>query len=269
MPIDQRMESYQSFYDHSWAKQADALARHTPLEDPLFDVCVSWKEAANTARLPWLTAHSAESFAIGFASVQSPFTQRVLRDLRDTVVKACQLDLTREQRQKIASWFDQRHAATRRAVERESKVVLAETASKERFWSEVIQLPEWGLSIEGSQRLAFAAVYFAYEHFLYRSYVIKTGLTDYRIGQQFKQDFTAAFNEELCDECWTHSGVELGRLVRNALCHNGGRLTKYLENRKRELRIEDGQIQIWPEDVKKLFDLLKSRVYIMITACLK
>jgi hypothetical protein len=52
--FDDRLESYESFYDHDWAKKFDALTRGTPLAKQAGSLGANWKAAANTHRMPWL-----------------------------------------------------------------------------------------------------------------------------------------------------------------------------------------------------------------------
>ena len=60
----------------------------------------------------------------------------------------------------------------------------------------------------------------------------------------------------LCDDA-----ITVARLVRNALAHHGGRVTKELGNVTHGLEVENGVIQILADDTSRLFHLLKNRAY--------
>jgi hypothetical protein len=80
----------------------------------------------------------------------------------------------------------------------------------------------------------------------------------------------------LSDFCWKHEEVDLARLVRNALAHNGGRFGPDLEKYKTrfvgatstakpllrgdQFNLVEGKIQITPDNTRHLFGVLKERV---------
>jgi len=86
----------------------------------------------------------------------------------------------------------------------------------------------------------------------------------------------AALPPALRDYCWIDSEVDLAKLVRNALAHNGGRFGVDLEKYKdrfldateaTDVALHDdrfllvaGKIQITPGNTRHLFDVLKDRV---------
>jgi hypothetical protein len=73
---DSRLEAYQSFFDHPWAKEIMALAHGTKLDQPVFDLCAAWRGAANTHLLPWLLATQVQN-ATGRAPFLVPGVMRV------------------------------------------------------------------------------------------------------------------------------------------------------------------------------------------------
>ena len=44
--VDERLESYTTFFDHTWAANIDTLVVGTKLEVPVFNLCINWKAAA-------------------------------------------------------------------------------------------------------------------------------------------------------------------------------------------------------------------------------
>jgi hypothetical protein len=74
-------------------------------------------------------------------------------------------------------------------------------------------------------------------------------------------DAKAAFGEATADYCLTDQAVEAARLVRNALAHNGGRVTDELKTVSHGIDIVDQLLQVMPDDNRKLFDALKKRAF--------
>jgi hypothetical protein len=98
--------------------------------------------------------------------------------------------------------------------------------------------------------------------FLIRNYKLVSGNPDYRKpfdDKKFREDFSKLYDDSLFEQCWADSAVEIARLVRHALAHNGGRLTNHLRGKKHGLTLIGEDIQILPHDTRALFDLLKTR----------
>jgi len=130
----------------------------------------------------------------------------------------------------------------------------------EIVWQTMLKQSEFRLSIWGSQRLSYAAVYYAYEDFLARCYRLSTAQPGYRMGQGFSQDFRKRYGAGLRDYCWSDFNVNIARLTRHALVHNGGRLTSDLKKLSHGLRLCGEDIQVFPAFTKCLYELLKDRV---------
>lgn len=253
--LDERMESYSTFFDHAWSKTIYALASGTAFEEPVFDLARAWKAAANTHVLPWLMADQLKQFYAGVMRTDEPFAIKLVNallirleqrsggaipdeiiELLRTLLKETAIEFGLN-RQKIAGAFDPQTA-----------------------WREFLSLSEFQFSLWGSQRLAYGALYYAYEDFLLRVFTLATGRSNYEIrSKQFGKDFAQLFGTGLRDACWSDPQVHIARLTRHALVHNGGRLTERLRNLKHGLRITSGEIQIMAPDTRALFDLLKVR----------
>jgi hypothetical protein len=101
---------------------------------------------------------------------------------------------------------------------------------------------------------------------LVRLYRIIAVQPDYRMNnaKQFRAEFGKIFTSELRDYCFDGE-INVARLVRNALAHNGGRETEELRKEKHQYHIEGGEIQIIPSNTTALFNLLKERATKVVT----
>jgi hypothetical protein len=250
--LDDNLDSYKTFLDHEWAQGSSSKTTGTLLEEIFFDLQWSWKGAANTFYMPWLTVSTMVAAGLGGA-VDHAFPARYTAPLTDRLVKRMELS----------------NMGTKKLV-RELQIISEEVRAEderppvvetEMVWRTMLMQSEFRLSIWGSQRLSYAAVYYAYEDFLARCYRLSTAQPDYRMGQGFSQDFRKQYGTDLRDYCWSDPNVNIARLTRHALVHNGGRLTsvlKKLNNHGLKLRGDD--IQIFPAFTKSLYELLKDRV---------
>jgi len=258
--IDPNFDSYQSFFDHAWAQSIDKVADGTPLAVIVFDLCAAWKAAANTHRLPWLTMQLFKSFARGFVQTREPITKMCIEAVAQRLPAEMER-LSNMQRKDM-----------RKVLQRiyEDVCNRPDTAIGEfvigNMWQAILPDFEFTASLWASQRLCYGAIYYAYEDFLVRTYRAVVGQPDYRMfsAKQFGDDFARAFTNELRGFCFA-GDVNVARLVRNALAHNGGRETEELRREKHPYRVEDGEIHVLPSNTKGLFDMLKERATRLVT----
>ncbi len=253
--LDDRMESYRSFFDHGWSKLIYRLAGSTALEESVFDLGRAWKAAANTHVLPWLMAQQLKHFHAGLMQMDEPFATQFVSTLLARLSRDAEGSIPLEVVDQLRTLL--REVAFELGVNQQRN---SDEFNLQEVWRQFLGQPEFRLSLWGSQRLAYGAVYFAYEDFLLRSFKLTAGKAKYQIqGKKFGKDFADEFGTALRDECWSHSQVSISRLTRHALVHNGGRLTDNLKKLNHGLCVEGDEIQILAPDTKALYDLLKVR----------
>ena len=260
--IDERLESYATFFDHAWAKTIDDLACGTKLEAPVFKLCISWKAAANTCVLPWLMCTSVSNSLVGFAMGREPFTIEL--------INACAKRLP-EEMPGLSNMRRKELGAAVRKIGNEQKELLARQSEEraidaKQMWTAFLNGPgsqEFGLGIWGSQRLAYGAIYHAYENFIREAIGLALGVSDYRAGNisTLIKDCTSAFGRPIADPCLSDPDVDAARLVRNALAHNGGKETSQLQAVNHGIMVDSGQLQVMAPHTRQLFDLLKGRAF--------
>ena len=212
---DTRLEAYRSFFDHAWAKQIMDLAHGTKLDQPVFDLCAAWRGAANTHLLPWLLATQVQSAIEMRVSTSSRLAKSGCPVVRDKLVAAMGDSLRHMQRRKLQEelekLFEEVNAINQEAV----------VSDGEEMWQEFFKNPEFQFALLGSQRMCYAAVYYAYEDFLARCVGLARCEPDYRMPRrgEFQKHFAAVLGEPLCDLCWTNAKVNLARVTRHALVH--------------------------------------------------
>lgn len=250
--IDDKLESYKTFLDHEWARKIDEKTTGTPLEEIFFDLQWAWKGAANTFYMPWLTVTTMVAAGLG-AAADHAFPSRFTAALEDRLVQRMGLNnmTTKKLVRELRQISDEVRAEDERPPVIETEIV----------WRTMLAEPEFRLSIWGSQRLCFAAVYFAYEDFLARCFRMSASQPDYRLDNGFSQEFRDQFGATLRDLCWSDPQINVARLTRTALVHNGGRLTSDLKQLNNHgLKLHGQDIQIFPAFTQSLYKLLMERV---------
>jgi hypothetical protein len=257
--IDERVDAYASFFDHSWSRAIDALVFGSKLEEPVFALSVNWKAAANAQLLPWLMMHSIKEFWRGNIEGQMSGSERSFWILAQQIPAAMRESLSNMKRKKLTEIINENAQRVKQAGEQEEQDLntqaLLSTFLKSRGGDEL------SLGIWGSQRIVYGAIFHAYENFVRCALGLARNEPDYRAFniKTLVSDSKAAFGDETAKYCLTDDCVEVARLVRNALAHNGGKLTPELEKLAHGIEVVDGQLQIMPENNRKLFHQLKDR----------
>lgn len=274
--IDPNLDSYQQFFDHGWCKSTFEAVEKSPLNDAISILMVAWRSTNGSHMLPWLMAHSMKRFAEG----EGNGSLRFRANYSGEVIKGIVTKL--ESRMHHSLKFDQRATLKRvvTKIEQEAHDALKTAQSNVEFplagyWDFLTHASEFQFSILGTQRSNYGSLFFAYEDFL--ANVIRTKEPTYNSKKdQIKDAFARHFGAPLRDYCWTDAEVDLAKLVRHALAHNGGRFGPDLGKYKAHfldatgtttpvlqgdrLIIVDDTIQITPGNTTHLFGVLKERV---------
>ena len=86
------------------------------------------------------------------------------------------------------------------------------------------------------------------------SLTVTKGKTEYRLFRRadFQREIAAEFGDAVRDQCWDDADINLARVTRHALAHNGCRTTdefrEALKAAKHALVIEGDEIQIMAPD---------------------
>lgn len=259
--IDPRVGAYKTFFDHDWARKFDELVAGSKLAEPVLSLCVNWKSAANTHLMPWLMVENLKGFWEGFLRGQESYSEQAVAHLARHVPDAMGDSLSHMKRKKLAEVMTDLGSRMKEFREQDGEEIdpqaLFDTFLHGQGGSEL------QLSIWGSQRIVYGAVYHAYENFVSRCVGLARIEPDYRSSnvKSLHADARAAFGDSTADFCLTDQAVDAARLVRNALAHHGGKETDQLKKVPHGVDVVDGVLQVMPDDNRRLFDALKDRVF--------
>jgi hypothetical protein len=252
--FDKRFDSYQSFFDHDWAARFGKLSDKSKLQLPAFDLTRDWKGIAVATRMPWLMVESVKSFHGGFTKTNPPFHTRLAKMFGEYVTNKSQLSNMRKK--ELVEIVGQLGADVQRDMARSGPAFDPQT-----LWQDYLGVSEFGLALWNAQRIAYGAIYYAYENFLQR--VVAVGRRDesYRamnIGE-LRNGLESLLGAALTLQSLDDPEIEIARLARNALTHDGGRISEKLRAKPHGITVEGDELQIMPHDTRRLFDLLKGR----------
>ena len=274
--IDPNLSSYERFFDHEWAKDTFAVAKNTPLEDAVNALVMAWRSTNGAHILPWLMVESLKAFAQGELDgnirYRASYSDQVVKGFVNKLEGMMQYSLKLDQRSALKRAVARIEEEAHQAIKTAREQVQFEVTG---YWQFLVKAQEFQFCILGIQRINYGSLFFAYEDFL--ANVIRTKEPTYSSKREpIKAAFARNFGDSLTDFCWNHDDVDLARLVRNALAHNGGRFGKDLEKYRPlfanvtgtdkpllqpdRINLVDEKIQITPDNTTHLFGVLKKRV---------
>jgi hypothetical protein len=259
--IDERLESYASFFDHAWASRFVDASQGTLLYEAAHDLCLDWKGIALASRMSWLMVHSLEKFYEGFSKTDPSFSGRLTRALGEYV--ASHSSLSNMRKKELIGIVGELGLNVQEDMKRQPSPI-----EPKMVWADYLKVKEMGWALWSSQRTAYGSLYFGYENFLRNAVGLARGEPDYRAFKYsvIRRDFEGAFGEPLALECIDDPEIEIARLARHCLTHNGGKPSPELNGTTHKIRVQNGRLQIFPEDVRALFSLLTNRVLKITTA---
>jgi hypothetical protein len=268
--IDDRIDSYKSFFDHDWAKKFFTLTDGTQLEEAAFILATNWKSTVNSQFMPWLMMSSFKSFEEEYLRPNPTLTETVTRGLMQLIPGRAASFLSSTQQKQLAQLIADLGAQFKQANEVVQQVELDDLKPQKVFHDFLYGRggSELQMSVFGSQRASYALFFFEYENFvtacvgLARKKDPAMKEEKYRVYKSATlfNHFKAAFDEALANYCLTDQPVKVGRIVRNALSHNGGRMDQEDRAEVRGVIEEiDGFARIMPEHNRVLFKALKER----------
>jgi hypothetical protein len=274
--IDPNLESYEQFFDHGWCERMCGLVENSPLKAAIGALMVAWRSTNGVHRLPWLMVMSLQSFADGeykgSFQFRANYSDKVIKGIVEKLDRRMRYTLKRDQLVVLNRVIAQ--------IEKEAFQDLKGARDKltidvSAYWKSIITTSEFQFSLLGTQNMNYGTLFFAYEDFL--AITIRTKEPAYSSKKiPIKVAFAKHFGDPLTDECWNHAEVELAKLVRHALAHNGARFGSDLEKFKTRFvdatgmrapllkdnlfNVVNGKIQIMPCNTTYLFGILKDRV---------
>jgi hypothetical protein len=263
--IETGYDAYTSLWDSEYTKQLFEVAGDSAiLRQLVLDLSMTWKAANYTHAAPPLLIQGIHDFYKNLMNVDD--LECVTVKAFNIVVSEMQAHLSLAHLRNLRMRVERgASAAKRQAIKQLNDLSMC------KAWPKYLAGDPFRLMIWGTQRLAYVAVWDGYEAFV--KALIKTiEPKASRDRELFKKVFVDKFKHELFQDCWSTEDspegkghpVNVGRVVRNTLCHAGGRVGKFFsdlpEEQRKNIDVVEGKIQIWPTNTRTLYNALKDRV---------
>jgi len=190
-----------------------------------------------------------------------PLDNRKIRILKDKIVFRME---TKGERMRPA--FRRKLQESVEEIDKEATEILRrlkqQTIDSEKgLWQSLASTEMFHASLWSSERNYYGSLYYSYEWFLRECVRTKLGQPRYQMtrAENFKKDFESCFGKSITQACWTDQQINIARLTRHALVHNGGRITDKLGKQPHPFRVESEELQIAATHSTELYNLLKDR----------
>ncbi len=263
--VNDILDLYRNFFDNEWSQNIVKATEDFPkLAQIVFDLILEWRGAVYTAALPLELLEHTKNFHDAFVKSETPNTdllrlsEGIISNLGNEIIEL-RFDplILRRVQEKI--------------IKTGSKIIdLYRNAPfkypMQQAWIDYLKVPSYQISIWGSQRISFVAIYNSYANFLTQCVRIAKQLSDYRArnDRAFKKDINDFFGEKILEICWTNTKLNIFRLVRHSLSHLGGRITPKLSKQNHNFVVVNNRIQVTPDKTKELYNILKKSTFILV-----
>lgn len=252
--VDSELDSYKELFDFDWAKAFTKVTDNKAIREPAWNLTLSWRGVGNCFRLPWLMANQTRGVIKGFLSHNPPNGPGALRAVAARLERDLAGRISHDQAQLVLNLVSQ--------MSEEAKLFSPRTLELidvEEVWRTNMTQPEMKLSVWGSQQVCYSAIFFAYEAFLLDILRIKTGDAALRLWAHNAEDlFVSNFGRRTYETVWADEAINIARLARNAIAHNGAGETDQLKAVSHGIPVAEGRLHIMPDHNKALMNLLKN-----------
>lgn len=259
--IETDIKSYERYMPDDWGdKTITPIPTGTVLERLLLDLAMSWRSTSYTAQMPVTSIRAMHAAAIGRGSFVSPdssiiaYSERIIGEL---TLRVPVLTENGALRAKLVG-----ELATIAAEFRDRAAAVVDEYPIEPIWEQFMKVTAFGISLWASQRVAYVAFYNAYEAFIVGCLKVGTGLPSLRSTDKktFNQALRTGLGNDVSNSCWSHHEINIARLVRHALSHNGGRETVDLNKQRHGIKLIGDELQIVPADNHRMLRRLRKAV---------
>ena len=260
--INPELEAYEGFFDCEWHTHFLETVRRSILREPGFDLVRNWEAISNARQLPWVMTRSVDIVSRESMEKFVPWDQKKIRIMRERLVTKLEArghTLRPTLRKDLTQALKELDEETGRMCDNVATRVLEERGT---CWAGLTNIRAFHTSLWALERMCYGGLYYGYECFVMRCMSMACKDPNYQMPKRkdFIKQLRDVFGDKTTDDCWLDSEIDLARVTRNALVHNGGKVTSHVKKRKHTFRIEDGEIQINAVHTTNLYQKLKDRV---------
>jgi hypothetical protein len=268
--IDNRLFSYEPFFDNEWAKEIVEFSQSVPrLYELVLNLLLNFRAAIYTVSFPYLLPEGLTAFHDAMANSPnvpgstSKLVNSILFRLTNGITEIFHDDHLVKLIKNRANEIHQELIA----VQAENPIKL----SAQSIWDDYLSVPSFAMMVWGSQRTSFISLHCSYEDFIVRILRILRAEEKYRKPNEsnFQKHLSEMFGNEMLEEVWTKKEIKISRVARNCLSHGSGKENFELKSLKHSIRVKEGVLQIFPEDIKRQFATFKIAIKKLILFCNK
>ena len=253
--IENRLEAYGTFFRDDFAiKALEASKCSERLHRIAFDLVSAWRSASYSGALPAVLVMTLKSFHDAYAN--EPRSAGMLKYSEVVLSQLCTAIPALTSNEKLS------RSIQSSILDISCRIVEVDKSLKldfdlEAAWQDYLKLIPFQLGVHALMRQTYLAIFSAYENYIISLLKLASGDPNIRItSQDFNKKFRGIFGD-LVEPLWFDSRIQRAKLVRHALMHAGGQVTKNLACQEIPVMVHEGYLHISPEHNQALYDLLK------------
>ena len=246
--IDERKEAYGTFFHDDFAKKAlEASKRSESLDRIAFDLVCAWRSTSYSGALPAVLVMTLKSFHDGYTN--EPRSAGMLKYLEAVLSQLYLAVPALTSNEKLS------RSIQSSILDISCRIVKADKPDKTDFdleaaWKDYLKTTPFQMGVHALMRQTYLAIFISLLK-------LASGDPNIRINSKdINKKFRGTFGN-LVESVWFDTRIQKAKLVRHAVMHAGGRVTKDLECQEIPVLVHEGYLHIFPEHNQALYDLLK------------
>jgi hypothetical protein len=241
--IEETRSEYAAMISPDWCKDFAAVLKNSPeIKDAGNDLMVQWRAATRVAEFPAVMMSMFSAFASSSLRTQPPVTMLpMLAEAWGAAFRSHAPSLVK------GTLFNTAMRATKESVRNKVEAATRKglaAVSTEAIWAMYVAEPAFRFRVWSTMQVCAVAVYNAYDGFLA---MCTQGEEQDGIADRLE----SRYGPVLCQKLFQPRDIQIARLLRHALSHNRGRMTRKLEKMKPRLACHDGLISVYPRDIRR------------------
>lgn len=260
--ISPGLEDYRSPYDYEWQRRFNEVVAAAGLEEEALTLTSCWHASLSIRQLPWFVVHTCHGLAQKLMGGENSSPYRLILALYTQISKQATADglgLSDEQRKSLVTFLEEKM----RDISGIDTTNITDNL-RSSIWHRMLEEPQVTNAFWHLQHYVFADLYFSFEYFLTR--VVESRIDRRRKTRESLESYVSELIGTTQGKIVVDLDVKLYQRLRNAIVHEGSRLSQSLEVDRNKLIIEDEHFVLLCYHVDDAYRHLCSRLLKFVIA---
>ncbi len=265
--LEPRQSQYRPFFQDDFAEKAMDMSKDVPdLINPVFDLIADLRAASYASAIP---ANGPTAIKIFHdAMIEGGAGPKAVLDFAETILSVVSLELPeingipelrRKLLEKLVEVSDRTVEASRQVRE------IATPLDAEAVWQTYFSLSPFQLGLHAAMKQSYVSIYVAFESFVVRCTKLAHGIDSLRVSDSNFNRHLDIFGS-IAQKHWHSKELQAAKEVRNAIVHNGSRITEKLKKLDIPVEAANNEVHVYPEHLRNLYSTVSTAALGFITS---